>query len=168
MESVVAQNDESERTDSDDQDEFMDVLSIHSSFVLANYENLEAHHLHVAYDSAISRAYQEFLYDLLATECPTHDKYKHCWDDPYASYDDALEKDGSLCGSHTEWVRRIFCGSLRHRDLEGKPDHQIESVVLYRVQESRCPIPMIHPGTGKSLARTWKERFSACQIMPSL
>ena len=125
----------------------MDVLSVHSSFVLANFEGLEAHHLHLSYNSPIARAYQEFLLDLLETECPTHDHYKHCWDDPYASYDEALEQDGSLCGSHAEWVRQIFCGS-KHREL-GEPNHKIESIVLYKVQESRCPIPMIHQGKGK-------------------
>jgi hypothetical protein len=147
LENVKDQNEQAPRTDSDQEDDFMDVLSIHSSFVLANYAGLEAHNLPISNESPIARAYQEFLMDLMATECPTHDRYKQCWDDPYASYDDALEENGSLCGSHAEWVRQIFCGT-RRRNL-GQPDHRIESVVLYKVEESRCPIPMTHPGVGK-------------------
>lgn len=157
MENVKAQNNQAKVSDQDEIDPFANVLSIHSSFVIANYEGLEAHDLPVARDSVLSRSFVEFLLDLLDTECPNHGHYKECWDDPWASYDDALDEDGSLCGSHAEWVRRIFCGT-RHRDLlpwdkedkdeDKEPLDRIENVILYKVQDSRCPIPMISQGKG--------------------
>jgi len=155
-----------------------DVLSIHSSFVIANFEGLEATDIDVTPESDIFEAYRLFLDELMQTVCPSNGfTYKECWEDPSASYDSAYDREtGRLCGSHAEYVRRIFCDKRerRHRrqqrrqqntvDLEheivqvdnddhdegssGMPDHAIENVVLYKVQDRGCPIPMKSQGKG--------------------
>lgn len=154
--SVVAEN---ELADKDDFEWDAQVLSIHSSFIIANFEGIEATGVDISPGSSIHEAYVIFLDELMQTVCPADGtEYTECWEDPDASYEEAYESEsGRLCGSHAEYIRRIFCDARRRRnerDLELEtqevlePDHIIENIVLYKVQDSNCPIPMISQGKG--------------------
>lgn len=134
------------------------MLSIHSSFVIANFQGLEAADVDIdsaAEDknsSSLHLAYVDFVDELLAIVCPKEgDLYSECMDNPQFKYETAYDPaTGQLCGSHAEYVRRIFCGEegdRRERDLE--VDHIVDNVVLYRVIDTLCPIPMLHQGEGK-------------------
>lgn len=136
-----------------------DVLSIHSSFIIANFEGLEAKDVDIGPWSRMLDTYHHFLNELLQTMCPADgETYNECWEDPDASYDSAYDSEsGRLCGSHAEYIRRMFCDIRRHRrirvlelDRELEPDHRIENIVLYAAQESKCPVPMISQGKGKA------------------
>lgn len=155
MDHVKEKNDQVE--EKQEFDDFKQLLSIHSSFIIANFEGWESTDVDITVDSELYNSYMDFLYNLMATQCPQHtDNYKECWDDPYASYDSAYDSEsGTLCGSHAEWVRRIFCRGKQRRNLDqeeeqddNEPVHVIENVVLYRIQDSRCPIPMMSQGKG--------------------
>lgn len=162
LDKVVEEN---EQADENDLEFDAQLLSIHSSFIIANFQGLEAIDVDIGPGSSMHEAYVDFLDELMQTVCPTDgDTYTECWEDPDASYDSAYESEsGRLCGSHAEYIRRIFCDARRRRydrdlesddrdlesDQELEPDHRIENVVLYKVQDSRCPIPMISQGKGK-------------------
>ncbi|CAB9498823.1 expressed unknown protein [Seminavis robusta] len=147
--------------DDDDDDH---LLSVHASFIIVNFEGLEAHDLPP--DSIFLTCFEQFLETLLATECDPALRGNACLET-----DDAYDPDtGSLCGSHEEYVRRIFCGELelpdgrrrgRGREILANndderllllEDHAIENVVLYRIQNSNCPIPMMSQGEAGSQA----------------
>ena len=143
------------------------VLSIHSSFIIANFEGLEAKDVDISGGSTIwdtdtnsnsnrsslYGAFVDFLDDLMSTVCPADgESYVACLDSPYSEYESVYDPlSGKLCGSHAEYVRQLFCGDSdggrRYRNLE--PEHVIENVVLYRVQDSKCPVPMNTKGEGK-------------------
>jgi hypothetical protein len=155
----------------DDEEEIAndpDLISVHASFIIVNFQGLEAKDVQVDLrqgsnsnkTSVLLEAFEDFLSTLLATECPPHqhghDNPVDCWErDPDATYDSAYDPlTGRLCGSHAEYVRRIYCQELqrqdppeRGRDLE--PRHAVENIILYRVQDSHCPIPMTVQGKGK-------------------
>jgi hypothetical protein len=147
-----------------------DLLSVHASFILVNFQGLEAKDVKLDLGqqgnndnnsnnktSVLLQAFEDFLTTLLATQCPhdQDDPNVNCWEqDPEATYDSAYDpQTGRLCGSHAEYVRQIYCRELqrrppvRGRDLE--PRNVIENIILYRAQDSHCPVPMIAQGKGK-------------------
>jgi hypothetical protein len=138
------------------------MLSVHASFIIVNFQGLEAPAVELElrqHNNVFMQAFEVFLDKLMATECPQTDshQYKPCWHntgsgDP-SLFESAYDSEtGSLCGSHAEYVRQIFCKELYGNDRRGrdlKPAHIIENIVLYRVQDSNCPIPLISQGEGK-------------------
>lgn len=174
---VMDYNDnDSEDIDDDDEKEETandpNLLSVHASFIIVNFQGLEAKDAQVDLGqgnsgntntnktSVLLHAFEDFLNTLLATQClphqDDHDNPVDCWEqDPDATYDSAYDPlTGRLCGSHAEYVRRIYCHELQRQDPPERgrnlePRNVIENIILYRAQDSHCPVPMMAQGKGK-------------------
>jgi hypothetical protein len=173
---VMDYNNDHDNDSEDDEEENAsdpDLLSVHASFILVNFKGLTAKDVQLdlgqqqqqqqqqgnsSYKtSVLLQAFEDFLITLLATTCPREDDHDtpDCWEqDPEATYDPLT---GRLCGSHAEYVRQIYCHEylqqdppFRGRELE--PQNVIENIIIYRAQDSHCPIPMMAQGKGKLLS----------------